>query len=50
MKRLKKFAFLIFNMPEKQHWINRENSYIAREVDRTHEIYECREAKRVSKR
>lgn len=33
-----------------QHWINRENPYIAREIDRTHEIYECREAKKVWKK
>ena len=38
-------------MPEitRENWINKTNPFIAREIDRIHEIYECREAKRVYK-
>ncbi len=33
-----------------QNWINRENPYIAREIDRYHDIVDCREAKRIGRK
>ena len=34
----------------KQHWINRENPYVAREIDGYHDIVECREARKVDRK
>jgi hypothetical protein len=33
----------------REHWINRENPAIAREIDQVHEIAECRESRRLVK-
>ena len=30
-----------------QHWVNRENPYIAQEIDRYHDIVDCRESRKI---